>query len=377
MFAGPPGPPTAITTGASAPEPAHAAERRRRAGSAGQPEPIPSEGAHPSRPACRTGDPRDLLPRADLDVAAAAERSGRCARTFATVATPPCIEATEALRRGRPWRPGAACACRPPSCTRALEALDPPVRAALEEAIRRTRRVTEATRPRDVSVEVMPGSCVTERWVPVSRVGLYVPGGRVAYPEQRRDERRPGAGRRRRVAGRRLAAAARDRAAAPRRARRLRAARHRRGVRGRRCAGGRDVRLRHPKLPAGRRHHRPGQRLRRRGQAAGARGRRHRRGSGRDRDRHPRRRHGRPGVPRRRPALAGRARSARRLPAGFRQRRRCSTPWRPEVGRQVAAAKHHERITAALTGQSAMVLVAMSSRASRWSTPGPPSTSRS
>ena len=57
-----------------------------------------------------------------------------------------------------------------------------PYASALEEAIRRTRQVTEATRPHDVSVEVVPGSRVTERWVPVSRVGLYVPGGRVAYP---------------------------------------------------------------------------------------------------------------------------------------------------------------------------------------------------
>ncbi len=64
----------------------------------------------------------------------------------------------------------------------AVAGLDPAVRKALLEAIRRTRLVTEAQRPRDVSVEVAPGSCVTERWVPVERVGLYVPGGRVAYP---------------------------------------------------------------------------------------------------------------------------------------------------------------------------------------------------
>ncbi|HZG93464.1 MAG TPA: histidinol dehydrogenase, partial [Mycobacteriales bacterium] len=32
------------------------------------------------------------------------------------------------------------------------------------------------------TVHVAPGATVTERWVPVRRVGLYVPGGRVAYP---------------------------------------------------------------------------------------------------------------------------------------------------------------------------------------------------
>jgi histidinol dehydrogenase len=64
----------------------------------------------------------------------------------------------------------------------ALEQLDPAVRDALEEAARRAKLVHEAQRPRDVTVEVAPGSRVTERWVPVTRVGLYVPGGRVAYP---------------------------------------------------------------------------------------------------------------------------------------------------------------------------------------------------
>jgi histidinol dehydrogenase len=66
--------------------------------------------------------------------------------------------------------------------TEALATLDPTVRAALEEAITRCRRVHEAQRPTDVDVEVAPGGTVTERWLPVGRVGLYVPGGLVAYP---------------------------------------------------------------------------------------------------------------------------------------------------------------------------------------------------
>ncbi len=64
----------------------------------------------------------------------------------------------------------------------ALAGLDPQVRAALEESARRTRLVCEAQRRDDVTVEVVPGQTVTERFVPVRRVGLYVPGGRVAYP---------------------------------------------------------------------------------------------------------------------------------------------------------------------------------------------------
>ncbi|AWZ25479.1 histidinol dehydrogenase [Rhodococcus pyridinivorans] len=65
---------------------------------------------------------------------------------------------------------------------RALAELAPAVRAALEEAIARTRVVHAAQRRTDVTTEVVPGGTVTERWVPVERVGLYVPGGNAVYP---------------------------------------------------------------------------------------------------------------------------------------------------------------------------------------------------
>ncbi|MCL3860107.1 histidinol dehydrogenase [Actinotalea sp. K2] len=64
----------------------------------------------------------------------------------------------------------------------ALESLAPPVRAALEEAIARTRRVHAAQRPADLSVDLAPGAQVRQRWLPVRRVGLYVPGGIAVYP---------------------------------------------------------------------------------------------------------------------------------------------------------------------------------------------------
>ncbi len=64
----------------------------------------------------------------------------------------------------------------------ALAELAPEVREALEEAARRARLVHAAQRRTDETVTVAPGGTVTERWVPVRRVGLYVPGGLVAYP---------------------------------------------------------------------------------------------------------------------------------------------------------------------------------------------------
>ncbi|WRH26437.1 histidinol dehydrogenase [Arthrobacter sp. JZ12] len=59
----------------------------------------------------------------------------------------------------------------------ALESLDPDVRAALEESIDRARVFALAQKPQDVSVNIRPGAALTQRWVPVNRVGLYVPGG--------------------------------------------------------------------------------------------------------------------------------------------------------------------------------------------------------
>src|SRR5262245_40264195 len=123
-------------------------------------------------------DPLGLLPRAHLDVSAALD-----------VVTPICA----AVRRG------GVTAIREMTArfdgvdltsTRvskealddALAGVDPALRAALEEAARRTRRVHDAQRPAEATVDVVPGGVVTERWLPVRRVGLYVPGGLVAYP---------------------------------------------------------------------------------------------------------------------------------------------------------------------------------------------------
>jgi histidinol dehydrogenase len=66
--------------------------------------------------------------------------------------------------------------------SRALAELDPAVRAGLEESIRRARLVHAQQRRVDHTTEVVPGGSVTERWVPVDRVGLYVPGGIAVYP---------------------------------------------------------------------------------------------------------------------------------------------------------------------------------------------------
>jgi histidinol dehydrogenase len=64
----------------------------------------------------------------------------------------------------------------------ALAGLDPGVRGALVEAARRARLVHEAQVPSDAVTKVADGATVTERYVPVGRAGVYVPGGLVVYP---------------------------------------------------------------------------------------------------------------------------------------------------------------------------------------------------
>ena len=64
----------------------------------------------------------------------------------------------------------------------ALANLDPAVAKALEEAARRTRTVHQAQLPAETPTQVTAGLTVTGRFVPVSRAGVYVPGGLVAYP---------------------------------------------------------------------------------------------------------------------------------------------------------------------------------------------------
>ena len=64
----------------------------------------------------------------------------------------------------------------------ALARLDPDVRTALEVAIERTRAVHADQRRTDTTTTLAPGATVTERWIPVERVGLYVPGGTAVYP---------------------------------------------------------------------------------------------------------------------------------------------------------------------------------------------------
>lgn len=64
----------------------------------------------------------------------------------------------------------------------AMAQLDPAVRAALEEAIERVTRATQAQVPEPTVTQLAPGAEIIQRWQPITRVGFYVPGGKAVYP---------------------------------------------------------------------------------------------------------------------------------------------------------------------------------------------------
>jgi histidinol dehydrogenase len=125
-----------------------------------------------------TRDPRGLLPRAQLDVSVAVERIRPVVEAVHQHGFSAIQEATsrfdgvELTRLRVPAEEIAA----------AEATLDPDVRAALLEVIERARKVHRDQRRTDTTTQVVPGGTVTERWVPVRRVGLYVPGGLAVYP---------------------------------------------------------------------------------------------------------------------------------------------------------------------------------------------------
>lgn len=102
-----------------------------------------------------------VLPKVRPIVAAVAERGAQAALEF--------CESFDGVRPAAVRVPQAALAA-------ALDELSPDVRDALQVMIERTRAVHADQRRTDVVTTLGPGATVTERWIPVERVGLYVPG---------------------------------------------------------------------------------------------------------------------------------------------------------------------------------------------------------
>jgi len=119
-----------------------------------------------------------VLPRAELDIAAVLPAVGPVCEGVRERGTEAVREYTAAFDRVDL----ATTVVPREALARALSELDPAVGAALREAIRRTRLVHQAQLPTERVTVVADGASVTERYVPVARAGVYVPGGLVAYP---------------------------------------------------------------------------------------------------------------------------------------------------------------------------------------------------
>lgn len=121
---------------------------------------------------------RSALPRAEYDVDAALHHVRPVVEAVRDRGVDAVLEYTERFDKVRPAGVRVAAG----RLTEALAELDPAVRAALEESIARARKVHGDQRRQDVTTEVVVGGTVTERWIPVERVGLYAPGGLAVYP---------------------------------------------------------------------------------------------------------------------------------------------------------------------------------------------------
>ncbi|MGH3753229.1 MAG: histidinol dehydrogenase [Pseudonocardiaceae bacterium] len=121
---------------------------------------------------------RSLLPRAEVDVDAVAHQVAPVIEAVRDRGVAAVLEFTERFDGVRP----PSVRVPPDALHTELEQLDPAVRAALEESIARARRVHADQRRTETITQVVPGGTVTQRWVPVHRVGLYAPGGLAVYP---------------------------------------------------------------------------------------------------------------------------------------------------------------------------------------------------
>ncbi|WP_375003982.1 histidinol dehydrogenase [Gordonia sp. PS3] len=121
---------------------------------------------------------RRALPRGGTDVNAVLPTVTPVVEAVAEHGATAALDYTEKFDRVRP------ASVRVPAevIAKARADLDGAVADALEESIRRARLVHADQRRQTSVTQVVPGGTVAEKWIPVRRVGLYVPGGNAVYP---------------------------------------------------------------------------------------------------------------------------------------------------------------------------------------------------
>lgn len=121
---------------------------------------------------------RALLPRAALNTAQAGLQVAPIIERVKTEGAPVLYELAERFDHVRPERLRVSKS----ALDEALTKLDPAIRAALETSIAHNRTGHTLQLPSPAQAQIVAGASVSQRWVPVRRVGLYVPGGLAVYP---------------------------------------------------------------------------------------------------------------------------------------------------------------------------------------------------
>jgi histidinol dehydrogenase len=121
---------------------------------------------------------RGMLPRAEVDVDAVAHQVAPMIDAVHDRGVAAVLDFAERFDGVRP----AGVRVPADALRTELEQLDPTVRVALEECIARVRRAHADQRRTETVTHVVAGGTVTQRWMPVARVGLYAPGGLAVYP---------------------------------------------------------------------------------------------------------------------------------------------------------------------------------------------------
>lgn len=121
---------------------------------------------------------RTVIPRPELDVTEALAGATQLIQEVREHGETALMDQAERFDRVRPTSIRATSE----AIAAAVTGLDPDVRSALEEMIRRVRLASAAQVPPAAVTELGNGAIVEQRWEPVARVGLYVPGGKAVYP---------------------------------------------------------------------------------------------------------------------------------------------------------------------------------------------------
>jgi histidinol dehydrogenase len=119
-----------------------------------------------------------LAPRAVVDVSAASASAADLIADVRARGVDALLDQAERFDGVRP----AQIRVHAAEISDAMARLAPEVRSALEEAIERVTKATQAQVPEPTVTQVAPGAEIIQRWQAITRVGFYVPGGKAVYP---------------------------------------------------------------------------------------------------------------------------------------------------------------------------------------------------